>query len=192
MSVLGRLPLPLHRSNALIESEGTGCPRPIFNHHRKRMSLINFKQLYRIDDSNPKKIAWFNGHLGHVFSDRELEELEDLEKSPLIGFKICLSAIFAVASGTTGRKERVMGISHKGEMRLLLFVAGLYMDCSSHSIVADAYCFEVTPEHRASRAHLPANQRLDVKGFEQSEDELKIWRAALPAMIERCRDWGRI
>src|SRR5437762_12377573 len=63
------------------------------------------------------------------------------------------------------------------------------MDCSSHSIVADAYCCEVTPEHRASRARLPANQRLDVKGFEQSEDELKIWKTAMPAMIERCRDW---
>ena len=49
---------------------------------------INFKQLYRIDDSDPKKIAWLNGHLGQVFSDTELQKLEDSESNPLIGFKV--------------------------------------------------------------------------------------------------------
>ena len=156
------------------------------------LPLINFKQLYRIDDSDPQKIAWLNGHLEQVFSDCELQKLDDLERNPLTGFKVCLSAIFGAASGTIGRKERVMGISYKGEMRLLFFVAGLYMDCSSHNVVADAYCFEVTPEHRASRARLPANQRLDVKGFEQSENQ--IWLPSgeqLPEQISLLeRVWG--
>ena len=143
------------------------------------LPLINFKQLHRIDDSDPKKVAWFKGHLEQVFSDQDLLGLDNLERNPLIDFKVSLSAIFETASGTIGRKERVMGLSCKGEMRILFFVAGLYMDCSSHNIVADAYCFEVTPEHRASRARVPAKQRLELKGFELSENELKIWKSLI-------------
>ena len=63
------------------------------------------------------------------------------------------------------------------------------MDCSSHSFVADVYCFEVTDEDRAKRGRLPAIQRLHVKALEKTRSNLKLWKAALPAMMEQCRDW---
>ena len=66
---------------------------------------------------------------------------------------------------------------------------GLYMDSASHTVVVDAYCFEVTPEHIAARSKLPPNHRLDIKDFEAHPGLIKVWKSGLPAMIERCRDW---
>jgi hypothetical protein len=100
-------------------------------------------------------------------------------------FKINLSSVFAVA----GQKERVIGVSHRGEMQFLLFVSGLYMDCASHNVVADVYFFEVTPENNERRGPMSKDERLDIKVYDQRLNVLKIWKESMPAMVERCRDW---
>lgn len=68
-------------------------------------------------------------------------------------------------------------------------MTGLYIDTASHNIVADAYFFQVTPEHRASRRNVAEDMKFGVKACNVNLEQYKIWKASLPAMVERCRDW---
>jgi hypothetical protein len=132
------------------------------------LPLINFNQLKRVDDSDSEKLGWLEEHLIQTLSDREIALPQNLDSHPLAAFKLSMSVFFKVVSGIGGKKERVFGFSNQREMQVLLFVTGLYMDCSSHSVVAEAYCFEVTPEHRESRARRPPGEKLDLFALEQN------------------------
>ena len=59
---------------------------------------------------------------------------------------------------------------------LYFFPMGLYHDLNSASIVLDAYVL-------CGTAHVPFTEICI------TDREMSAWRLALPAMIERCRDW---
>jgi len=149
------------------------------------LPTINFNRLPCIDMG--QNLQWIYDHLLHVISD---EDEPDLDNPPLhLETKIIFSAFVGNVVGLSSPKERILGISVDGQLQVIFFIMGVYMDSASHSVVVDAYCFEVTPEHRATRSKLPQDQRLDIKDLDVHPGLLKVWKSALPAMIERCRDW---
>ena len=149
------------------------------------LPLINFPQLSRIDD--PYTLLSLSLHITHIFSDLELKDIENTSK-PVLWLPLnvpCLSILQNICKG----KTRTFGIQHKGAMQYLIFVTGLYMDPSSHNIVAEAYLFQVTEEHRASRFAKGEDEKLQLLTYEVDSDGLNVWTSSLAAMIERCRDW---
>lgn len=66
---------------------------------------------------------------------------------------------------------------------MLFFVTGLYLDGNSHSIVAEAYIADKSPE-----SPIIETSTLILL----NHDELTFWKHALPAMVERCRTWDHI
>jgi hypothetical protein len=100
------------------------------------LPLINFKQLPRLDDSDPMLIKCLKTHHEQVLTDTEFENLEN--PNTLLQFKLSMVGMFNTASKILpGQKRSVFGIAREGQMRIILFVAGLYMDAPSHSVVAD-------------------------------------------------------
>jgi hypothetical protein len=147
------------------------------------LPTINFNRLPRVDITNPKNIQWLDAHLIHIISDQDGEKLDD---PPLhLETKIMFSAFIRSFVGLAGPKERIIGISHDGELEVVFFIMGLYMDSASHTVVVDAYCLGDAPENIARFS----NQRLNIKDLEAHPGLIKVWKSALPAMIERCRDW---
>jgi hypothetical protein len=173
-------PLSWHTSEA---------PQPV----SWNLPAVNFSRLGRVDfASNEQDFRWFAYLQASVMSDREVKDIEqDIEQqSLLLQFKIMIAEIYRRYSGSRLLPRfRTIGISVAGETRLLIFITGVYMDTSAHNVVMDAYCLEVTPEFKISGAELPPHQQLDVDDEESSDSLLKIWKSALPAMAERCRDW---
>jgi len=84
---------------------------------------------------------------------------------------------------------KVIGITHCGQTQYLFFVTDIFMDDACHTIVAEAFFFESTPEHRAKRAVIPSKSKLDVETYEVSSKQLEMWKQFIPAMAERCRTW---
>jgi len=153
------------------------------------LPTINFNRLPRIDFDDKDTLAWLGRHLTHAFSDCECLELGLPNMRLSTTFKISLCAFFRHLTGLGGDKGQVLGISVNHVLQILFFVTGVYMDPASHNVVAEAYCFQVTPEHRAIRATLPEAKKFDVKTIEVSLEELQLWQKSLPSMAERCRDW---
>lgn len=153
------------------------------------LPLINFNQLPRIDNFASDTADWLQRHISHMFSDFEAEDLEEPfgdDHSPFVVHKINLMSIF---QNYCKGNVKTFGIQCNGVIQYLLFITGLYLDPASHNIVAEAYIFQTTPEHRASRSAKKDKEKLDIRTHEAGDDGIRIWKSSLPAMIERCRDW---
>ena len=72
--------------------------------------------------------------------------------SPIL-FKIC---------GLPGNPEKVVSLKVEHQPQIIFFVTGFYMDIGYHNVVAEMYFFDITPEHRESRAKKSSNERLDM------------------------------
>ena len=147
---------------------------------------INFNRLPRLDMfTNPNSRSWLSGLLDGMFSDREREiEITESHNS-LVQFKSTLMRMIHGLSETLGRQNATaVAIRYQHELHLLFLVTGLYLDLSAHTVVVEAY--NVLTSATLSLEDMDEEVLLlDVSSF----DELKLWKASLPAMIERCRTW---
>jgi len=76
------------------------------------------------------------------------------------------------------------GVKH-GDVKLLFLVTGLFLDPSSHNIVAEMYVVERKPNTTVGALV----ENVDCMMLPLGSEQAQFWRAAVPAMIERCRDW---
>lgn len=90
------------------------------------------------------------------------------------------------------RRSMVFGLNNRGAegYRLLVFASSVRLDLSSQSITLDAAVLPLTmsavPRLKSVLAEL---QSRGIVSVNVDDDELVLWKHAVPAFIERCRDW---
>jgi hypothetical protein len=129
-------------------------------------------------------------HTDQMISDREMAAgtIGPRCNQNLVDFKGALKFILRDITATP-HTPKVMGITHRGEYEYLFFMTDVSMDDASHTIVAEAFFLQSTPEFRAKQAAKPSKSKLDIKTFEVSSKQLAMWKQYVPAMAERCRSW---
>jgi MYND finger len=160
------------------------------------LPTINFSRLPRINDTVlPSSSAALSAppqmFLDHMFSDDDHGRDRRPSRSVLYNFKRTLYEFFSHIFGLEHDRHQIFALRHgKGEIELMFFLMGLYVDPSSSSLVADTYLAQMTP-HLAERYNFSGKTlfNMDMMIVEVNTEELEVIRNALPAMVERCRDW---
>ena len=148
-----------------------------FPHGEFNLSYVNFERMETIDWKNVT--LWMNGFLLSMFSDREIR-CRGRKSDLWTNVKNTIHVFFAQLPNGVLR----LVPEKPDDSPLIFFISDFYSDFNSHSLVADAYVLQVTPDLQSPTA---AIQAVDLKVDDQ---QMKFWRNALPALVERCRTWN--
>lgn len=150
---------------------------PVFRWADNVISSWNLPYLYfgalaELDPLADDIETWLVPHLLSIYSDRELS-LRPMASDLLASMKNCIHAMILLQNSIVRLKCN--------DKSLTFLLARLCLDLNCHSVVREAYILET-----------PSDQIFDNSAVVQltvSESQMKLWRSALPAMAERCRDW---
>ena len=147
--------------------------------HGLFLSYLNFRRLLKLENSD-NMAKQLQPHLMSMFSDREMvmyaERGEKFDR--LLHAKDVIRRMFLSSTRVIRIRPTI-----PGRLTFVFFVAGLYFDYNSQSLVAEAYVMAVTPMSTSVLAGISSDE------IPVDEDETNFWSYAIPAMIERCRDW---
>ncbi|KDN42595.1 hypothetical protein RSAG8_06738, partial [Rhizoctonia solani AG-8 WAC10335] len=158
---------------------------------------LNLERLPVLDTSAPTKIRWLNPLCSLQFSDTEnfIRSGDDIQRqqaaNALLNFKDTIHATTLHYSGEFQPQIRTIGLcdnDHGGQHTILL-IGGIRLDLSSLTIALDAAVFPMTKRWTdLRRVH---QIRPDVIfGLNTIGREVVAWKRALPAYVERCRNWA--
>ncbi|KAF3357291.1 hypothetical protein VdG1_05869 [Verticillium dahliae VDG1] len=110
-------------------------------------------------------------------------------------FPESLFTIFMIASGLQGGQTGLFAIDHpdRGGIHMLLFVSAFRLDGAASSIVLDAAILPLTVSIITSGDvgdFLMTLRTLEICSITVDDDELVLWKRALPALAERGRSWS--
>jgi MYND finger len=140
---------------------------------------VNFRQLPRLDwplanrDTSGNETASIPTHLVNMLTNNELSAHLPMSK---IKFRIH-TLLFPSPKPTVFRLKS----QNSAHVDILFFIAGLYLDSNSRSVVGEGYIMPITPD---GPTILPANTELKCY-----VDEMIWWKSALFAMVEQARMW---
>jgi len=150
------IPFPLQYSNSAVTTWN--------------LPYINFRQLPKLDMSDPNGKIWKQFHLLSMFTDREMP-LRMKRIDMMTSIKNSIHAMLAPAN-------RIIRLKC-GKLSITFLMNGWYLDLNSHSVIADVYIlFNVSIESAVQITVTVA--------------EMKWWTENLPAMAERCRDYPHL
>ncbi|KAK4040785.1 hypothetical protein C8A01DRAFT_15369 [Parachaetomium inaequale] len=118
--------------------------------------------------------------------------------SARLNFKESLFTLFMLASGQQGGQTGLFALTHADPQRgiqMLLFVSAVRLDGAHGSVVLDAAVLPFTREMVASlelEGFLLVLRTLECCTLIVDEDELRLWKGVLPALVERCRAWRHV
>ncbi|KAK2802196.1 hypothetical protein FQN51_004878 [Onygenales sp. PD_10] len=152
-----------------------------------------------VDDKRTDDLKWLAGHASLMFSKRENQLREKAlpasEAKPhgdaKLTFKDSLFSMMMVAAGLQGRKcmSFALSTSHTS-LHILIFVSSIRLDLSNHTVVLDAAVIPLVPSMgNTMRRFIGELADTDLCTINVEADELKLWKQALPAFIERCKTW---
>lgn len=171
--------------------------------HDKRYGLctwnvpyINFAQLPRIalvEHPNAKE-HWLPPHLDGMYSDQECRIPASDTSIPLFEFKKSIYAVLEFIVGSDIWEPCLFSLKPVDTQsgKTLIFIAtGICFESTSQSIAAEVYVVEVTDEVFYDPRFIPilAHFAAHETAFELDETCYSMWKRALPAMAEACRDW---
>ena len=163
------------------------------------MPRLNLDCLPIFDTSKKQGLEWLTAHTSLMFSSRE-RHLRDRSiasnavshKDVRVDLKDSLFTMFMHFTGLQGQRARVFGINNPddGGIHILVLVSSLRLDLANHTVVFDA---AILPLHESL---LPKIEQLighlakkGLCGIQVDNEELRLWKALIPAWIERCRNW---
>jgi hypothetical protein len=117
-----------------------------------------------------------------------------LPGSPRLEFKESLFTLFMLAAGLQGGQTGLFALSQpgRGGVHMLILVSALRLDAAHGSVVVDAAVLPMTRElvdSRAVEGFLLVLRELECCTLMVDDEELGVWKAVLPGMVERCREW---
>jgi hypothetical protein len=153
---------------------------PLFRRADNIISTWNLPYLYfgalaELDPLADDLETWLVPHLLSVYSDRELS-LRQMTPDLLTHIKNCIHAMMLPENTIVRLKSN--------DRSLTFLLARLYLDLNCHSVVREAYVLETSSDQMFNNS---AVVQLTI-----SEPQMKLWRSALPAMVERCRHWEHL
>ena len=162
------------------------------------LPYVNFKSLSRIAPSEYKRMwdLWLKGHLDGMYSDHECEEKS---RTTLHEVKKSIDSMFQCLAESNGKDPRAFALIPQyptGEA-LQFYLTGLYLDNDTNSVVLSAYVVYEKLEKLPNGIYAirtpwsPSQKKNDVlQELPIKEDVYSFWKAALPALAERCRDYA--
>lgn len=188
------------------QKEISGLPDSLYPMVQEKESLevrtphyVSLDQLPTLDRSNPTKLSWLIPRLADMFSARERKtrEVHMASKSRSgdvrVNFKDSLLSLIARGAGINGTQRQdalALNDPKNGGVHVLIFISSLRLDMSCQHVVLDA---AVLPLSLDIMPHMiPLIDTLQQRGLMSinvDQDELLLWKHALPVMVERCRDW---
>jgi MYND finger len=152
------------------------------------MPYVNFNNIPAIVLEKGFYPPWYDTHLRFMFSSSEDQERARSNTSvPMIQFKHALTDAMQCVTLKSLTNIPVRFAVNLGQgVGALFMVTGLFLDPSLHNIIAEAYVVEGKQNTAlGTRIENVEHMTLPLGGSE----DIRFWRAAIPAMIERCRDW---
>jgi hypothetical protein len=163
------------------------------------MPRLNLECLPILDIARPGDLQWLITHTSLQFSAREralreksMASSTEIHKDVRLNFKDGLFSMFMHFSGLQGRQWRVFSINHPtgGGVHMLLFVSRLRLEIANHTVVLDSAVLPLTDQLVPQiRPFLAALSGMGVCHINVGDDESRLWRIVLPALVERCRQW---
>ncbi|KAH9917684.1 uncharacterized protein BXZ73DRAFT_80803 [Epithele typhae] len=159
-----------------------------WNIHRVTLEKL---PLLKLPSKGPP-LDWFNNHVCSAFSLRERANRDAKNHADvLMCVKDTIHALMARSVGLFGAPSRVFSLRDEptGDSDTILFIHGIRLDLSSHTLVADASVLPLTPTVLDKLG--PVFPKL-IQGIEQTRvygAEMRAWKQLLPALAERCRTW---
>ena len=154
-----------------------------------------------LDMSQKSRLGWLNAHLVMVLSAREkaLRKDTSLPASPMerarMEMKVSIYSIMMGFSGLQHGPSYAFGISCPGDqgVHLVVFVSSLRFDHASRSVLLDGAVLQFRREimHRIEPFLQAVRDDPElVRHVSVTDEELRLWKTALPAWTERCRSWS--
>lgn len=163
---------------------------------------LNLDTLPILDPSDKDRLSFLTTLASSTFSVRERKLREaflnsnepSLAVSVRMNFKESLFTLFMLASGLQGGQTGLFAIDHpgRGGIHMLLFVSALRLDPANATVVLDAAVIPFTQAILASGqldSFLLILRTLECCTITVDDEELVLWKKALPALVERCRTW---
>ncbi|KAJ4415739.1 hypothetical protein N0V82_007169 [Gnomoniopsis sp. IMI 355080] len=164
---------------------------------------LNLDTLPIIDVSDKEHLGFLTLLASWTFSihERKLREQTvgsnqgGLAPSARLNFKESLFTMFMLASGLQGGQTGLFAINHpkKGGIHILIFVSAIRLDGANGSIALDAAVIPLTLDVITSgqlESFLLILRTLECCTITVDDEELLLWKKALPALVERCRSWS--
>lgn len=150
--------------------------------------------------TNPAGMSWLIPRVSDMFSLRERKAREIQMASGTnagdvrVDFKDSLFSLFSHSTGINGApRHDVLALNNpqEGGVHVLIFISSLRLDMSCQHIVLDAAVLPLSMDIMPQMVSLiDTMQQRGVMSIMVDNDELCMWKHALPAMVERCRDWN--
>lgn len=160
---------------------------------------VSLDQLPTLDRSNPTKLSWLIPRLADMFSARErkMRTVHMASKSRSgdvrVNFKDSLLSLIARSAGINGTQRQnafALNDPQNGGVHVLIFISSLRLDMSCQHVVLDAAALPLSLDIMPHMISLVDTlQQRGLVSINVDQDELLLWKHALPAMVERCRDW---
>lgn len=161
---------------------------------------VSLDRLPILSRTNAAGMSWLLPHLSGMFSLSGHDTQETQVKSGSKGgdvrvnFKDSLLALFSCSTGMNGvRRPDVLALNspEEGGVHMLIFVSSLRLDMSCQHVVLDVAVLPLSLDTIPKM--VPLLNTVKQRGFLSitvDKSELLQWKHALPAMVERCRDWN--
>lgn len=162
----------------------------------------NLDTLPIVDVSDKERLRFLTTLVSWTFSLRERKLREQtvgssqggLAPSARLNFKESLFTMFMLTSGLQGGQTGLFAINHpaKGGIHMLIFVSAIRLDGANGSIALDAAVIPFTVDTIKSGqldSFLLILRTLKCCTVTVDDEELLLWKRALPALVERCRSW---
>ncbi|KAG8710643.1 hypothetical protein FRC11_004270 [Ceratobasidium sp. 423] len=175
---------------------GTGAYTPWNIHH------INLDRFPVLDIKLPSEVEWLSPFCVLQLSDVEKsirnngdESQKSQASNALLNLKDSIHAIAMHYSGVQGRKSRTLALCDvtQGGMYVIIFIGGIRLDLASMSIALDTAIVPLS-EKRIDKlgpgiGHMQLMISDPIVNIRARGHEAVAWKRALPAFVERCRNW---
>ncbi|RMZ74886.1 hypothetical protein DV737_g5628, partial [Chaetothyriales sp. CBS 132003] len=150
-----------------------------------------------------KKLSWLELHLSTMFSDREVALEKAPTRSPSMrrDFKNSLANMFLIPMGLHPRMQQRRSLFSLAQaasdyrIEFLIIVSTLRVDLGGRSVVADAIAVPLTREMALDPVVVEFMTTMPVLRTQQvplTDDQMMLWKHALPVFAERCRTWVHV
>ncbi|KAL7619536.1 hypothetical protein AAE478_010076 [Parahypoxylon ruwenzoriense] len=156
--------------------------------------------ILNVDQAFKKANQWLNTLTSHQFSVRERQlrdsgkSNEGMSSSLRVNFKESLFTMFMLASGLQGGQTGLFALEHPTNgNQVLIFIRAIRLNGAEGSIVADAAVIPLTRQLVGSGdlgLFLLVLRELEICVVHVDDEELILWKNALPVFAERCRTWS--
>ncbi|KAK8125801.1 uncharacterized protein PG998_001560 [Apiospora kogelbergensis] len=156
--------------------------------------------IVNLDTEHKHFNQWLITLTSHHFSVRE-KRLRDTGKTPegcttdlRVNFKESIFTMFMLASGLQGGQTGLFSLNQPDKgICILIIIQCIRIDTAAGSVVLDAAILPLTLDLVLSKKleeFFLVMRELEICAINVNDEELRLWKQAIPDMVERCRTWN--